>query len=139
QTVKTGSDGSFRLVNIPPNPYHLDVKAPGFSDFSQDVTIRNSIPVTVKASLAVAGDKTSVVGEAAGADVIENDPSAHVDVDRSLIHKLPARSPGASLSQVITYSTGGVADDANGLAHPLGDHGQWSLVVSGQPISDQQS
>src|SRR6185312_10266142 len=46
---------------------------------------------------------------------------------------------GSGLSQAITYSTGGVAADANGFFHPLGDHAQVSFVVDGQPISDQQS
>src|SRR5258708_25374283 len=45
QTVQTGTDGSFRLVNIPPNPYRLEIKAPGFSTSSQNVDVRNSIPI----------------------------------------------------------------------------------------------
>ena len=53
--------------------------------------------------------------------------------------KLPAFDPAGSLSQAITYSTGGVAADGNGFFHPLGDHAQVSFVIDGQPISDQQS
>ena len=53
--------------------------------------------------------------------------------------ELPVFDPGSGLSQAITYSTGGVAADANGFFHPLGDHAQVSFVVDGQPISDQQS
>src|SRR5260370_33651477 len=53
--------------------------------------------------------------------------------------KLPAVDPGAGLAQALVYSTGGVAADANGFFHPLGDHAQVSFVVDGQPISDQQS
>ncbi len=139
QTTKSAADGSFRLVNIPPNPYHLEVTATNFSAFAEDVSIRNAIPVQVKASLAVAGSKTTVTVEAAGAEVLENDPSAHVDVDRSQLLKIPAFDPGGGLSQMITYSTGGVAADGNGLFHPLGDHAQASFVIDGQPISDQQS
>ena len=101
--------------------------------------MRNAIPVQVKVKLAVAGGQTSVTVEAAGADMLENDPSAHIDVDRSLLQKLPSGDPGGGLSQAITYSTGGVAQDGNGLFHPLGDHAQASFVVDGQPISDQQS
>lgn len=139
QSAISASDGSFRLVNIPPNPYHLEVTAQGFGVFSQDISIRNSVPIQVKAALAVAGAKTSVTVEAAGADILENDPSAHVDVDRNLILKIPAVNPGAGLSEAITYTTGGVAADANGFFHPLGDHAQVSFVIDGQPISDQQS
>ena len=139
QSVLAGADGSFRLMNIPPNQYHLEVTAPGFGVFQQDMTIRNSIPVQVKATLEVAGSKTEVTVEASGADMLETDPSAHVDVDRSLILKLPTSDPGASLSQAIINSTGGVAADGNGFFHPLGDHAQASFIIDGQPISDQQS
>jgi hypothetical protein len=139
QSATSGMDGTFRLTNIPPNPYHMEVTAAGFNASEQDVSVRNAIPLQVKAKLAVAGGQTSVTVEAAGADILENDPSAHIDVDRSLILKLPSGSPGSGLSQAITYSTGGVAQDGNGLFHPLGDHAQASFVVDGQPISDQQS
>ncbi len=139
QSVVAAADGAFRMVNIPPNPYHLEVTAAGFEIFSQDISIKNAVPMQVKATLAVAGGKTTVTVEAAGADVLENDPSAHVDVDRSAMLKLPVFDPGAGLSEAITYSTGGVAADANGFFHPLGDHAQVSFVIDGQPISDQQS
>ena len=46
--------------------------------------------------------------------------------------------PAAGLSEPIAYSTGGVAADANGFFHPLGDHAQVSFVID-HPISDQQS
>ena len=138
QSAMSGSDGVFRLTNVPPNPYRLDVKAPGFSDYSQTIDIRNAIPVQVKATLAVAGANTSVVVEGA-AETLEVDPSAHVDVDRSQMLKIPTFDPGGSLSQAIVYSTGGVAADGNGFFHPLGDHAQASFLIDGQPISDQQS
>ena len=139
QSTTTAADGSFRLVNIPPNPYHLEVRASGFAVFSQDVTIRNSLPVQVKAALEIAGGETTVTVEASGADLLEVNPSDHVDADRAQLSKLPAIDPGAGLSQAITYSSGGVAADGNGSFHPLGDHAQVSFVIDGQPISDQQS
>jgi hypothetical protein len=139
QTTTAGSDGSFRLTNIPPNPYRLQVNASGFGTFSQEVEIRNSLPIQVKPTLAVAGTRTEVTVEATAATIVENDPSAHVDVDRSLMLKIPAFDPGASLSEAIVYSTGGVAADGNGFFHPLGDHAQVSFLIDGQPISDQQS
>ena len=137
--VMAAADGSFRLVNIPPNSYHLEVSASGFSSFTSDVSIRNSVPVQVTATLKLAGSVTEVTVEGAGADLLENEPTAHVDVDRNLINRIPSTSPGSGLSDAITYSTGGVSQDANGLFHPVGDHAQTSFVLDGQPISDQQS
>ena len=138
QTVNSDASGAFRLGNLPPNPYHLEVKAAGFNPFSQDVDIRNAIPVQIKVMLALASANTSVTVEGA-AEALETNPSAHVDADRSLIQKLPSGDPGGGLSQAIVYSTGGVAADANGFFHPVGDHAQVSFVIDGQPISDQQS
>jgi len=59
QLVQSGSDGTFKLVNIPPNAYHLEVTAPGFNTFVQEIDIRNSLPVQVRASLPLAGAQTS--------------------------------------------------------------------------------
>src|SRR5471032_1822767 len=139
QATTTVSDGSFRFSNIPPNPYHIEVTAPGFNVFTQDVAIRSAVPVQIKVTLTLAGAKTTVTVEEAGSDILEVDPSAHVDADRTLLMKIPAIDTGGGLSQAIVYSTGGVAADANGFFHPLGDHAQVSFVIDGQPISDQQS
>jgi Carboxypeptidase regulatory-like domain len=139
QSVESASDGSFRLTNIPPNPYHLEITVPGFSVFAQNVDVRNAIPVQVKAALAVAGASTAIVVEGGAVEALETDPSAHVDVDRTQMLKMTAVDPGGSLSQAIIYSTGGVAADGNGFFHPLGDHAQASFLIDGQPISDQQS
>ena len=139
QTLDSGSDGTFRLLNIPPNSYHLTVTAPGFSSFTQDVVIRSAVPVQVKAILPVAAAESSVTVEASGAAAVETDPSAHVDVDRSAFDRLPATTPGSGLSDIITNSTGSVAADANGSFHPSGDHAQVSYLIDGQLISDQQS
>ena len=59
QSVTTDSHGAFRLTNIPPNPYHMEVSAPSFSPYDQDVTIRGAVPVSLKVQLAVAGTKTA--------------------------------------------------------------------------------
>ena len=139
QSTVTSADGLFRLSNIPPNPYHLEVMASGFQVYAEEVTIRSTVPMVIKASLAVENARTSVTVEASGAGLLEVDPSAHVDADRTLIMKLPNVDAGGGLSQAILYSTGGVAGDANGFFHPLGDHAQVSFVIDGQPISDQQS
>jgi hypothetical protein len=139
QSTTTDKDGAFRLVNIPPNPYHLSVTVPGFEVYSQDIDVRNAIPIKAPVTLALSGEKTSVTVEATGADMLELTSSAHVDTDFSAMAKLPTIDPGAGLSQAITYSTGGVAADGNGFFHPLGDHAQVSFVIDGQPISDQQS
>ena len=139
QSLTSDATGAFRILSIPPASYHFEVTAPGFATFNQDITIRSAIPIAIKASLLLAGSSTEVTVESVGQDLVETDPTAHVDIDRSLILKLPASSPGSGLSDVITNSTGGVSADSNGGFHPMGDHAQVSFIVDGQPISDQQS
>jgi len=138
QTVRSAPDGMFRLVNIPPNPYRLEVASSGFATFSEDVDVKTAVPLQVTAAMALAGANTTIT-VAGAAEALETDPSAHVDVDRTLMLKLPFADPGGGLSQTITFTTGGVTADGNGFFHPLGDHAQAAFLIDGQPITDQQN
>jgi hypothetical protein len=137
-TAQADASGSFRFVNVPPNTYTLQVAAAGFAPSSQTVVVRSSVPLAIPVVLQVAAENQSV-DVSASVTQVETDPSAHTDVDRSEIDKLPTMSPGSGLSDAITYSSGAVAADANGSFHPSGDHAQVSYVIDGQVISDQQS
>jgi hypothetical protein len=139
RSVTTDASGQFNFPNVPFNPYHLTVTAPGFSSYSQDVEPRSSVPVSLKITLQVATADTVVnVNEEAG-DLIENDPTFHTDVDKSLFDKVPLESQSSSLSSLVTLTTPGVVADSNGLFHGLGDHADNSFSYDGQPITDQQS
>lgn len=137
--LTTDPTGVFRFSNVPPNPYHLEVTAPGFASFQQDVVTRGGVPVSVPVQLSLAGATTSMVVEAGSADLLETAPYAHSDMDRSVFTKLPTASPASGLSDAITLGAPGVVADSNGFFHPLGDHAQTSFSVDGQPINDQQS
>ena len=139
QSVKTDSAGAFRFGNVPPNRYHLEAAAAGFATDARDVEIRGNVPVNVKIELKVAGAASTTTVEAGGADLIENVPYAHNDVEMSALSKMSVTSPGSGLSDAITLSSGAVAADSNGFFHPLGDHAQTSFSIDGQPVSDQQS
>jgi hypothetical protein len=138
RSTTTDSSGKFSFPNVPFNPYHMTVTAAGFAQNAQDVEVRSAVPVNVKVSLTVAGSSSSVTVEA-GADLVENDPTGHTDVDRALFDKIPLESQSSSLSSLVTLASPGVAADSNGLFHGLGDHASNSFSVDGQPITDQQS
>jgi hypothetical protein len=138
RTTNTDTTGSFTFTNVPFNPYHLTVIAPGFASDVQDVEVRSSVPAEVKISLKLAGATTTVT-VTAGEDLLENDPTTHTDVDRQLFDKVPLESASSSLSSLVTLASPGVAADSNGLFHGLGDHAENSFSVDGQPITDQQS
>ncbi len=136
--TKSDATGNFRISNVPPNTYSLKVTAAGFTDFTQKVEIRSSVPQNVAVSLALGEQVQTVNVEATGA-LVESEPSDHTDVDRTAFLKLPTINPAAGLSDAITYSVGGVSADSNGSFHPEGDHAQVTYVIDGQTISDQQS
>src|ERR1035441_6029535 len=138
RTTTTDSSGKFSFPNVPFNPYHMTVTAAGFAQNAQDVEIRSALGMNVKVGLAVASSSDTVTVEA-GADLVENDPIGHTDVDRGLFDKIPLESQSSSVSSLVTLAAPGVAADSNGLFHGLGDHAENSFSLDGQPITDQQS
>ena len=139
RSTTTDKSGNFSLPNIPFNPYHMTVTAEGFAKTAQDVEVRSVVPLSVNVSLQVSGSLTSVTVEAQAADLLENDPTFHSDIDKALFDRLPLESSSSSLSSLVTLSTPGIAADSNGLFHGLGDHAENSFSIDGQPITDQQS
>jgi hypothetical protein len=138
RSTETDSKGNFSIPNVPFNPYHLSVSAPGFGPYAQDIDVRSLVPLNLKVNLAVSGSSEVVTVESGG-DLIENDPTFHTDVDKTIVDRLPLESPSSSVSSLVTLATPGIAADSNGLFHGMGDHAENSFSVDGQPITDQQS
>jgi hypothetical protein len=136
RSTTTNDSGTFEFSNIPFNPYHLSVTAAGFATYAKDVEMRSAVPVNLPITLQVQGSTTQVMVEGGG-DLIENDPTFHTDVDKSLFDKLPLESSTSQISSLVTLSTPGISADSNGLFHGLGDHAENSFVVDNQPITEQ--
>jgi len=139
RTASTDTEGKFRFANVPFNPYHISVKAEGFSDFSQDAEVRSLVTVSLNVAMTLAGANTTVMVEGEGNDLVENESTFHTDVDKNLIDRLPVESASSSFTSITTMVSPGVAADSNGLMHGLGDHAQNSISLDGQPITDQFS
>jgi hypothetical protein len=139
QTAKTDSQGNFAFVNIPYNNYHLSAAAPGFQNVAVDADVRSPLPLDLKINLKLGTASTTVEVTAQGADLVENEPITHTDIDRALFDKLPLESQSSSLSSLVTLASPGISADSNGLFHGLGDHASNSFSLDGQPITDQQS
>jgi hypothetical protein len=139
RTAATDAAGRYVFNNLPPNPYHLAVTAQGFQTLERDVDVRTGVPITVDLSLALAGASSSVEVVGHNEDLLERSPTAHTDVDQTLIAKLPIESSAGGLNQVVTLASPGVVADSNGFFHPVGDHAQTQFSIDNQPITDQQS
>ncbi len=139
RTVTTDAAGQYSLPNLAYGNYRLDVAQSGFASASGEVELRTPVAVSRDFSLVVTSASTTVTVQADGSGSVEKDPSAHTDIDRSMMDKLPMLSTSAALSNAITLASPGVTADSNGMFHPLGEHSDTSYSVDGQPISDQQS
>jgi hypothetical protein len=96
------------------------------------------VPVSVPIALQIASAIQTVTVEAPP-DLVETDSTAHTDIDRTMMDRLPMGSSSSELSAIVTLASPGVAADSNGMMHGLGDHAENSFNIDGQPITDQQS
>ena len=128
RSTSTDSTGKFSFANIPFNPYHLSVTREGFDPHVQDVEVRSLVPLNLTINLKVKGSLEVVTVES-GSDLVDNDSTAHSDVDRGLFDKIPLESVSSSLSSLVTLATPGIAADSNGLFHALGDHAENSFSI----------
>ncbi len=101
----TDNAGKFEFRNLPFNPYHLRVDVQGFQALVRDVDVRSAVPVNLTLTLALGATTTTVDVEAN--DLLERDPTAHTDVDESLISKL-AVEPQSGLNQAVTLAAPGI-------------------------------
>jgi hypothetical protein len=138
RTTTADANGRFVFGNLPPNSYHVSVEAQGFKSFDRDVDVRTGVPITFDIALALAGETSSVEVVGHAEDLTERDPTAHTDIDQSLMAKLPLES-SSGLNQIITMASPGVVSDSNGFFHPVGDHAQTQFSIDNQPVTDQQS
>jgi hypothetical protein len=139
RTATSDDSGAFVFNNVPPNNYQITVSANGFENAAQNIVVRNSVPMQISPfTLAVSGT-SATVDVSADAQIVENIPTTHTDVDASQINRLPLSSPGNGLSEAVTLTSPGVVADSNGFFHPLGDHAQTQFSIDNQPITDQQS
>jgi hypothetical protein len=138
RTTTTDAAGHYVFRNLPPNPYHISVEAQGFQKLERDVDVRTAVPIVVDLNLALAGAAATVDVVGHVEDLLERDPTAHTDIDRSLIARLPIES-SSGLNQIVMLASPGVVADSNGFFHPIGDHAQTQFSIDNQPITDQQS
>jgi hypothetical protein len=139
RTTTTDAAGTFVFRNVPQNGYHLQASAQGFISFQTDVDVRSAVPIDIAVAMKLAGASESVQVVGHTEELVERDPTAHTDVDQTLIARLPVESGAVGLNQVITMASPGVVADSNGFFHPVGDHAQTQFSIDNQPVTDQQS
>lgn len=139
ETATSDAMGRFAFNNVPEHIYRLSVVANGFSNASQNVTVRGGVTVTVDLTMAVSAVTQTMDVNADASNMVEPDPSSHTDIDSQMIDRMPVPQSSTGLSTLITLASPGVAADSNGMFHPMGEHSDTTYSIDGQPVSDQQS
>ena len=103
RTATTDAAGKFVFRNLPPNPYHITVEAQGFKTLERDVSVRSAVPLDVDLQMALAGASESVEVIGHAEDLLERDPTAHTDIDQTLIEKLPTFHPMRRMASTVRH------------------------------------
>ncbi len=129
----TDSQGHFTLTNLPPGPYVLDVKSPGFKDYRQTgIILQVGQTAGINVSLSV-GSVTETVEVAANASMVETKDSGIAQVvDSAKVVDLPLN--GRNLTQLLTLVGGGTTTpggDLVGSKNIQGSQGSGTFSVGG--------
>lgn len=73
------------------------------------------------------------------AQPLVHSPTAQHTLNTKQLESVPVFNASTGFTDILTRTTPGVAADANGFAHPLGEHADTSISLDGQPITDQQA
>ncbi len=82
---------------------------------------------------------TEVTVSADEVPLVTDSAAAQHTLSSKQITAVPVFNASTGFTDILTRTTPGVAADANGFAHPLGEHADTSISLDGQPITDQQA
>ncbi len=110
----TDVQGHFRIGNLPPGPYSMDVKAPGFKDYKQTgIVLQVGQTTAINVAMTV-GSVSETVEVAANASMVETKDSGIAQViDQNKVVDLPLN--GRNLTQLLTLVGGGTTAPAGDL------------------------
>jgi hypothetical protein len=144
RTTKSGNDGGYQFLEVPPAPYTLTVAAPGFATLKQDkVTLQVSQPATLDITMQVKG-ATEIVEVSGEAPMVNTTDATQGNVFNSTqLVNLPSegRDPVAilSLQPGVTYVGQNVdqSQDSRGGSVAGARSDQTNVTLDGLDNNDQ--
>jgi hypothetical protein len=132
-TAVTNMVGRYVIGNLPPGPYILDAKAPGFKDYRQTgIVLEVGQTVAINVAMTV-GAVSETVEVAANASMVETKDSGIAQVvDQSKVVELPLN--GRNLTQLLTLVGGGTTappGDLTGSKNIQGSEASGTFSVAG--------
>lgn len=139
QSVQTGADGTFRLVNVPFNTYQVSAEALGFQPTQQSIDLESALPMSLDLTLGVGAEAANVTVTSENSGLLESDrTSSDTDVSQTVLERPTGAAPSRAIESIVASTPGFVTDD-NGRMHPRGSESQVQYVVDGIPITDNLS
>lgn len=114
-TTTTDSDGGFRVTNLQPGTYSVEITATGFSaSKAEKIVVEVGQSTPVNAALGVAGAGTTTIDVTAEAPVINTNDNANAqNINQTSINELPIN--GRRWSNFALLTPGAVPDGTFGL------------------------
>jgi outer membrane receptor protein involved in Fe transport len=143
QHQKSGSEGAYQFLQLPPGRYEVTVRAAGFREETLAVTLVVSTPATLDLKLEVAAAGTKVEVTAAAPLVNSADATLGNDFDEKQLLSLPSEGRNAveilSLQPGVTYVGNQVdpAADSRGGSVNGARSDQTNITVDGLDNNDQ--
>jgi len=120
-TTKTGTDGSFRFVNLAPGNYKIAVSAKGFANASVEIALltEQNLNVPVQLSVGVVTERMEVTGEAPIVNTadsrteitLESQAVANIPLQGRNLIALTTVAPGVTGLGLVGGSPGSAADN----------------------------
>lgn len=137
-TLSTNEQGKLDVQRLPFGLYQLSITQSGFSEVSQSVQVRSSVPLTHTIQLQIAAAKETITVNAA-ATLIDPDQTGSVSqIGTTQIQNRPSSVPGRSVQDLVNSQPGWLYE-GNAVLHPRGSEYQTQIVVDGIPLADNRS
>jgi len=138
KTLATNDQGHLDIQRLSYGLYQIEVRHPGFANFSESVDIHSSIPIEYNLRLQLPTLSQSVTVSAANT-LIDPDQAGSVNrIGADTIQNRPGSIPGRSLQDLVNSQPGWLYE-GNAVLHPRGSEYQTQFVVDGIPLTDNRS
>lgn len=135
----TDEQGEVRLSGLPSGRCIAEIAAPGFRTVNRQVLLTEGQAAALEVTLSLEEVSATVVVSAREDELRALNVSAGGKLDEKRIREIIVQNQATGFTDLLTRTTPGVAADANGFAHPLGEHADTSISLDGQPITDQMA
>lgn len=104
RSTVSGATGAYLFAEVPPGPYSIEVKRPGFSTYVAKLTLQVSLPETLNVQLLV-GQATTTVSVTAEVDVVNTENATVGNVfNTTQIESLPLQT--RNIASLLTTQPG---------------------------------